>query len=68
MELYETKLSEAYWGSHLFPEVVFDILEKSVKKDVYLIGLVEVHGGSSAGGIYSARASRHGRNILRIPC
>ena len=38
----EVPLSRFYWGTYYFPQVVRDILDKSVKKDVYLIGLVEV--------------------------
>jgi hypothetical protein len=43
-ELYEVPLSTYYWGkvNYTFPEIAREILDMSINKDVYLIGLVEV--------------------------
>merc|ERR1719387_361984 len=43
-ELYEVPLSTYYWGkvNYTFPEIAKEILDMSINKDVYLIGLVEV--------------------------
>jgi hypothetical protein len=43
-ELYEVPLSTFYWGkvNYTFPEIAREILDMSINKDVYLIGLVEV--------------------------
>jgi hypothetical protein len=43
-ELYEVPLSTYYWGkiNYTFPMIAKEILDMSINKDVYLIGLVEL--------------------------